>query len=90
MSGARFLIRGRVQGVGFRYFVLREARALALDGWVRNLPGGEVEARAWGEPAHLEQFRAALERGPSQARVERVEETPLVGISAESGFHIAD
>lgn len=88
MKGARFLVRGDVQGVGFRYFVLHEARDLGLAGWVRNLPDGDVEARAWGGEAELARFRAALERGPSRARVERVEETPLGGEPPGAGFHI--
>jgi acylphosphatase len=67
-------IRGRVQGVGFRWFVREEARRLGLSGWVTNLPGGDVEVRAGGEPSSLERLRSALLVGPSGARVERVED----------------
>ena len=77
MSGRRFVVRGRVQGVGFRYFVLSRARLLGLHGWVRNLPDGSVEARAWGDEAGLESLRVHLAEGPGHARVEGVEATAL-------------
>jgi acylphosphatase len=67
-------IGGRVQGVGFRWFVREEARRLGLSGWVTNLPSGEVEVRAGGERSSLERLRRALQVGPSGAQVERVEE----------------
>ncbi len=90
MSGRRFVVRGRVQGVGFRYFVLRRARLLGLRGWVRNQPDGTVEARAWGEDGPLEAFRAHLAEGPGHARVEAVEQTPLAGEPPGGEFEIAD
>ena len=65
-------ISGRVQGVGFRWFVREEARRLGLSGWVTNLPGGEVEVRAGGEGSSLERLRRALEVGPTGAEVQRV------------------
>jgi acylphosphatase len=65
-------IRGRVQGVGFRWFVREEARRLGLAGWVTNLPGGEVEVRAGGATASLARLRRALEVGPTGATVEQV------------------
>lgn len=71
----RFLVRGRVQGVGFRFFVLRAARAAGLAGWVRNLPDGSVELLATGEDDALTRLREALQQGPPAARVETVEET---------------
>jgi acylphosphatase len=75
MSGARrFLVSGRVQGVGFRAFVVEAARGLGLAGWVRNLADGRVEALAEGEDAALDRLAAALARGPLLARVDRVEE----------------
>ena len=67
-------IGGRVQGVGFRWFVREEARRLGLSGWVTNLPTGEVEVRAGGEQTSLERLRRALQVGPSGAQVEKVEE----------------
>jgi len=65
-------ISGRVQGVGFRWFVREEARRLGLSGWVTKLPGGEVEVRAGGEGSSLERLRRALEVGPTGAEVRAV------------------
>jgi acylphosphatase len=64
------VVSGRVQGVGFRSYVLREARALGLSGWVRNLPGGEVEVEAHGPEPALLGLLDALRRGPVRARVD--------------------
>ena len=63
-------ISGRVQGVGFRWFVSEEARRLGLSGWVMNLPVGEVEVRAGGESSSLQRLRRALEVGPTGAEVQ--------------------
>mgnify|MGYP001550958554 FL=1 len=60
-------IHGRVQGVGFRWFVREEARRLGLSGRVTNLPDGGVEVEAGGEPSSLDRLRRALEVGPSGA-----------------------
>ena len=88
MSGRRYVVRGRVQGVGFRYFVQQRARRLGLAGWVRNLPDGTVEARAWGEEAALESLRAHLAEGPGHARVEQVDVSPLDEGSPSGEFQI--
>ncbi len=72
-----FLIQGRVQGVGFRWFVQREAAELELRGWVRNTEDGEVEVVAAGEPGDLDELRVSLRRGPRGARVDRVVEHHL-------------
>lgn len=72
-----FLIQGRVQGVGFRWFVQREATELELRGWVRNTEDGEVEIVAAGAPGDLEELRASLKRGPRGSRVDRVIEHTL-------------
>lgn len=69
----RFIVAGRVQGVGFRHFVLRQAQALSLAGWVRNLPDGRVEAFIEGQPAVLEQIEALLREGPALAEVDSLE-----------------
>ena len=69
MKSMHYTIQGRVQGVGFRYFAAREAQRLGLSGWVRNLPGGGVEARAEGDEEALRSFEAARNRGPSWSRV---------------------
>ncbi len=73
----RWLVSGQVQGVGFRYFVLREATGLGLRGWTRNLSNGQVEVVAEGESARLDGLRAALQRGPRHAEVAGVEETQI-------------
>jgi acylphosphatase len=65
-------VAGRVQGVGFRWFVREEARRLGLSGWVTNLAGGEVEIAAGGAATSLDRLRAALAVGPSGATVTMV------------------
>lgn len=67
-----FLIRGRVQGVGFRWYVQREAGELDLHGWVRNTEDGDVEVVAAGSAEDLSELRASLRRGPRGARVDNV------------------
>ena len=66
-------VHGDVQGVGFRYFLMREAQRLGLHGWVRNRDDGTVEFVAEGSRPDLEHLRQAAERGPSMAQVERVD-----------------
>ncbi len=73
---ARFRIVGRVQGVGFRWWAAREARALALAGSIHNEADGSVEVEAEGPPAEVARFRALLQEGPPHAYVERVEDVP--------------
>ena len=68
-----FTVNGRVQGVGFRYFVVREAQSLGLAGWVRNLPDGRVEVLASGPPDIVNAFEGRLWAGPPHARVTSVE-----------------
>lgn len=72
-----FLVQGRVQGVGFRWFVQREATELDLRGWVRNTDDGEVEIVASGSPEDLAELRASLKRGPRGSRVDRLLEHTL-------------
>jgi acylphosphatase len=66
-----------VQGVGFRWFAREEARSLDLAGWVRNDPDGSVEIAVSGAEAIVDRFVAAVERGPSGARVSRVVRSPF-------------
>jgi acylphosphatase len=82
------VVRGYVQGVGYRAFVQREGRLLQLDGWVRNRSDGAVEVVAEGPEERLGGFVAILERGPSEAEVQTVESRwePLEGECA--GFEI--
>lgn len=72
-----FLITGRVQGVGFRWFVHREAAGLGLSGWVHNTEDGDVEVVVKGETADLDSLRRALYRGPRGSRVDRIVEHEL-------------
>ena len=74
MQARRFLVRGRVQGVGFRWFVEREARLLGVAGWVRNNSDGAVEVFAQGTREQLSALRDRLQAGPRAARVDQVEE----------------
>ncbi|MFN2317564.1 MAG: acylphosphatase [Gemmatimonadales bacterium] len=76
MATRGFRITGRVQGVGFRWFVRGEARSRGLAGWVRNLPDGSVEVLVRGPEAVLAGLERALARGPAGARVDRLEERP--------------
>jgi acylphosphatase len=73
----RFIVSGRVQGVGFRAAAAAEARRLGLAGWVRNLPDGRVEVRAQAEIGVLEQFADWLRQGPPAAKVTGVERQRL-------------
>ena len=68
----RFIVSGRVQGVGFRYFAQDAARREGLHGYVTNQDDGTVEVKAEGEADALERFERALRRGPSGSRVEHV------------------
>ncbi len=70
---------GRVQGVGFRWFVREVARRHALAGWVRNVADGAVEVAAEGPPNALAALRAALRRGPDGARVDDLVDLPAPG-----------
>jgi acylphosphatase len=82
-------ISGRVQGVGFRWFVRENARALKLRGWVKNRPDGAVEVAAGGDPAPIRKFRALLDKGPDGARVERIRELePIEDATLEEPFTI--
>ncbi len=72
--GRRFLVRGRVQRVGFRAATRRRAESLGLRGYARNLPDGRVEVVACGEPDAVDVLRRWLERGPALARVDAVED----------------
>jgi acylphosphatase len=85
-----FLIQGRVQGVGFRWYVNREASELDLRGWVRNTEEGEVEVVASGTVEELAELRASLRRGPRGSRVDRLIERYLDESEADrlSSFRI--
>ncbi len=88
--------QGRVQGVGFRYFVLREATRLSLSGWVANRPDGSVEVCAEGPAGDLAQFVDAVSVGPPGATVTDLDAqwTPasgdFAGFAIRSGAHPGD
>lgn len=79
-----FVVRGRVQGVGYRWFVRSAAVAEGLHGHVENLPDGSVRCEAEGEAAALQRFAAALRQGPRLARVDAVQQhaVPVAGDTA--------
>lgn len=90
MKRLHFKISGRVQGVGFRFNCSRQACALGLTGWVRNLPDDSVEIVAEGSTAALKAFRAWCRRGPTFAAVQQVIETPEPASGAFTVFEIKD
>lgn len=83
----RFVVSGRVQGVGFRYAAASQARRLGLAGWVANRGDGSVEGLASGDEAALARLREWLQQGPPAARVERVEWLEAA-VLAVAGFEI--
>ncbi len=87
IKARRFLISGRVQGVGYRYFAERSAQATGVTGWARNLDDGRVEVHANGTADQLDDFEARLRQGPRFADVRSVEATD-VAVLELSGFHI--
>src|SRR5664279_2867332 len=88
VAARRFLVRGRVQGVGFRWFVEREAYILQIAGWVRNNPDGTVEVLAQGTRDQLAGLRSRLQEGPRAARVDDVEESEADPVAGLSSFQV--
>ena len=84
----RFIVSGRVQGVGFRYFALDAARREGLHGYVTNQDDGTVEVVAEGESESVERFERVVRRGPSRARVEQVMVDEIEPSQGNSGFTI--
>jgi acylphosphatase len=84
------VIQGRVQGVGFRYFALKEARRLQLNGRVWNRGDGGVEVEAEGDRTSLERLVESLRVGPGAARVTSVDETWIEGPARHRGFEIGN
>ena len=78
-----YLVKGRVQGVGFRWFVHREAAELGLRGWVRNTDEGDVEVVAAGDPADLAELKSLVRKGSRGSRVDAVIEEELVESEGE-------
>jgi acylphosphatase len=84
----RFLVRGRVQGVGFRWFVEREAHILGIAGWVRNNHDGSVEVLAQGTRDQISGLHGRLREGPRAARVDAVEVSDASPIAELISFRI--
>src|SRR5678815_3121421 len=83
-----FVVRGRVQGVGFRWFVEREAHMLGVAGWVRNNHDGSVEVLALGTRDQLSGLRSRLQQGPRAARVDDVQEVEAKPVPGLTTFRI--
>ena len=88
MSGARFLVSGRVQGVWYRAFTREQALALGLRGSAMNLDDGRVEVLAFGSEAALKALQDWLAVGPPRARVESVLREAIEDEPATSGFNV--
>ena len=88
LRARRFVVRGRVQGVGFRWFVEREAHMLGVCGWVRNNADGSVEVLAMGTREQLSGLRSRLQQGPRAARVDAVEEKNAQPVTGLKSFRI--
>jgi acylphosphatase len=88
MITRRYLVRGRVQGVGFRWFVEREAHILGVRGWVRNTFDGCGEVLANGTREQLSSLRRKLQQGPRAARVDEVEESEAPPVEGLKTFRI--
>jgi acylphosphatase len=88
INGRRYLVSGRVQGVGFRFFVRDAAAREGIDGCVRNLPEGAVEIEAHGEHEALIRFERAIRRGPAGARIDDVLVDPAPPSERHQGFRI--
>jgi acylphosphatase len=84
----RYIISGRVQGVGFRYFTQAAAAREGVRGWVENLPDGRVAIGAEADPGALERFERDIRRGPPGARVEHVETVPATPDEHNTDFSI--
>ena len=88
IEAKQFLVRGRVQGVGFRWFVEREAKTLGISGWVRNNSDGSVEVLASGTQEQLSGLRSRLRQGPRASRVDNVEEAEAKPVAGLNTFRI--
>lgn len=87
-TAKRFLLSGRVQGVGFRFYAEDAAQREGIHGFVRNLPDGAVEIVAEGDREALERFEWAIRRGPRGARVEQVNVEERTPTGSATGFTI--
>jgi acylphosphatase len=89
MSRRRWIARGQVQGVGFRWYVWREAERLGLGGFARNLSDGTVEVISQGPDEALDRLEQALRRGPSGGRVDTLDRLEVPAeLEVSNSFHI--
>jgi acylphosphatase len=86
-AARKYVVRGRVQGVGFRYFVEKSAQRIGVRGWVRNLDDGNVEVYATGTTDQLAELAGHLWRGPRFAEVRGVDEVEAP-LEDASGFRV--
>jgi acylphosphatase len=88
VEGRRWIVSGRVQGVGYRYFARQAAQALGVRGWIRNLPDGGCEVQVAGSGELLQRFQDELRRGPRGSRVDDIDEERLVQVPDWQSFQI--
>jgi acylphosphatase len=88
VSAQRAIVRGRVQGVGYRFFAERAAREIGVRGWVRNLPDGTVETLAVAEEDALRRYFDRLRKGPLGSRVDAVDVSEVAEPPQVSSFEI--
>lgn len=84
----RYVIIGRVQGVGFRFFTQAAAAREGVYGWVRNVPDGNVEIEAEGEAEAIERFEHRIRQGPRGARIDILDASDSVPSHRNTGFEI--
>lgn len=89
MDARHFTVKGRVQGVGFRWFTISRAKSLGLVGWVKNLSDGSVEAWAEGSMTDLDAFESLLKEGPPGAIVKAVSSRDSVPAGRYLSFDVA-
>lgn len=88
MSARKYIVIGRVQGVGFRWYVIRQGKSLGLTGWARNVRDGSVEVWAEGLESSLDSLESALMDGPSGAQVKEVQVETKPSTGRFNGFEI--
>lgn len=88
VRAVHLIVKGRVQGVGFRYFVLTKAQARGVKGWVRNRMEGDVEVHVEGSPLAVGDLIEDIRRGPTYGRVDFVDEAEIEATGSFQGFDI--
>lgn len=88
--GRHYVLTGRVQGVGFRFFTRAAALREGIHGWVRNLAGGRLEIAAEGDREALDRFERVVRQGPPLARVDEVDVTDVGASGRDVGFEVRE